>query len=154
MNKRKWKILVIGSLIYLSYVIMFSGYLVNTSLPIVLFGKVIDSYIFVKSLAVCFPVYLTIIVLSESSWANKDFLFFLSPVTFWLVATLIITGGKSGSNFYLFEPESVLVFSGIYLLKISLVKYGLSEIKARRILLSVLFLYVLFIVLAIPPMGE
>ncbi len=136
--------LVTGTVLYILYVWFFClG---------VGFGRFfeIDWLIFSKLLLFLFPVYIWLIYKSESFYFSDLFLI-LSPVFLWLLISIFISG-KSGSNFYLIEPEFVLALSGIYLLKNPLIKlFGfIPEICVKFGLVSVLWILVVLVFKFVP----
>lgn len=75
------------------------------------------------------------------------------PLGFWLISTLVLTGGKGDGNFYLLEPLLSLAVGGLYVFKVPMKRYGFREATIRNMFLVLSGVLVLVIVLLIPPYG-
>lgn len=152
MNLDQWLFAIVLIPLYLAYLFVFRE---GILFPAIWDGPDLSAggCGYAKLLAILFPIYIFTIIAWEDCLSSSDFGRMLLPLPFWLVSTLILTGGKSEVNFYVLEPLLSLGIGGLYVFKGPLKKYGFSETAMRNAYFIISGVLVLLVVLLIPPYG-
>lgn len=145
MNLDQWLFAIVLIPLYLAYLFAFRNW--------ILYYDIFSMCTYFKLLALCAPIYIFTIIAWEDCLSSADFGRMFLPLLFWVVSTLILTGGKSEVNFYVLEPLLSLGIGGLYVFKGPLKKYGFSETAMRNTYFIISGVLVLMVVLLIPPYG-